>query len=224
MLAFVDRAVEDARDRERAGVERIALEQMRLPLIHLIELVADMMKAAAPGPLAKPASLRELFSPTNLSYIDWIDLGGQPGTITPTDWYRYLATELEKIRNKLSSTIDKYIAFLGVEIVEDVEQLCSAQFLTVLRSLATAREQLTSAGVKRGYTLAKLGPIRDTFMQVLLRTIDYYERKSGQSLPVPDSVGCEDVAPRTGSSRLAALNENDHVWLNEPSNVSSPPG
>src|SRR5437867_9518982 len=47
-VILVDRAAERRQEENHRRVERVALRQARLPIVHLSELFADMIKASSP--------------------------------------------------------------------------------------------------------------------------------------------------------------------------------
>jgi len=218
LLFFIDRAVEHAREKERLRIERIALEQARLPLIYLLGLFSDMLKASAPTRIDKPpGTLDEFLSAPNTVHLDYLNMAGQPGTIGKTTWYEHVEEQSKKICDKLSAVVDKYLAYFGIAFVANIEALCGAQYLFVLRNLGTARAQLEAEGIKREYTLERLGPLREDFFRLLLDVLRYYNRVAAVPITVPNTLSRDDVMPKTGSSRFTELPPDSSVHLGEPS-------
>jgi hypothetical protein len=214
IVLFIDRAVEQARERERRAVELIALKQARPPLVHLVGLFSDMIKASTIESITPtPESLRALFSADRVNSLDDLDLSGDPGTLHKTTWYEHIRNEDKRICESLSKIVDKYIAYLGVEFVEGVEALCSDTFLAVLRNLGATREPLQAQGVMQEYSLRGLGAFREEFFHKLLLVVDYVYRKTGIPFNVPDTISREDVLPKPGSSRLKESDQRPSIQI-----------
>lgn len=126
LLFFVERTIEQQRERERRRMEQIGLEQARFHLAHLALLFANMIKASAPSKLAPPATTRMVFSQQNLDHLDYLDLNALAGTLPDRSWKSQLEGELKRITDCLSEVVDKFIAFFNPDFVEHVEAVCAS--------------------------------------------------------------------------------------------------
>ena len=148
IVLLIDLAAERRQGKTRRRLEQVALAGIRLPLLGLAELLADMMKSAMPKrPDVVPTTYAQLFSKTYTDHLDWLNPGGSSGDITDLDWSSRSETIVKIVRSELSAVIDKYVAFVDVELIDLVEDVRSDPFLSFLEKLSAARTALRKAKI-----------------------------------------------------------------------------
>lgn len=204
-VVLVDRAAEKRQEETRQRVQRIAMSRVRHPLTHITRLLVDMMKAAMPGrPVPQPATFEEFFSRPHTDCLDWLMLDGRSGSLGNVSWYDHIHETLKHSSERLSEIVDKYMAYLGVEFVEAVEDLREDGFMALVGSLSETKRLLANEKLPIALTLNGTAPIRDEFFRKLLRLIREYESASGEKLPFPSAeFSRDDISPVLGSSRVA---------------------
>jgi hypothetical protein len=218
IVFFVDRAAEQRRELERRRIELVAMKQIRLQLVHLTELFADMIKAALPShPTTLPATYGELFSAPLTDTIDWLRMDG-PSGVLGADWYSRTHNDLSRIANEFLAIVDRYLPFLNVSFLELVDDVLQCHFPNLLKQLKPARDNIARQGQLQDFSLNKTKEARDEFFVKLLRLIAYYEVTAGEPLPVPANFGRNDVSPKFGDARLAALPAGIQVRQGLPAN------
>jgi hypothetical protein len=216
IVIFIERAIEKKRQEERERIAALALRHMRLPLQRIISFFAEMIKATVPHPfLALPRSLAELFRAANTANLDWLNFGAETGNLAHYTWATYGANVLKVETDKLSASLDKYLAVLDAEFVEAVETMCDDTFLHLVGGMhgfmtaAAGHPQIQ-------FHINGTAGIRATFFDRLLEVVHLYQKNGGQPLQVPTSLIREDIYPHTGSGRLAALPAPIGVWAGDP--------
>lgn len=206
-VVLVDRAAERRQEETRQRVRRIAMSRAGHPLIHITHLLVDMMKASMSArPVPQPASYQEFFSRPHTECLDWLMLDGRSGSLGNISWYDHIHETLERSSKRLSEIVDKYVAYLGVEFVEAVEDLRGDGFMALIGGLGETKRLLANENLPTTLTLNGTAPIRDKFFRKLLRLIEEYESASGEALPFPSGeFSRDDISPGLGSSRLVQL-------------------
>lgn len=206
-VVLVDRAAERRQEEMRQRVQRMAMSQVRRPLTHIAHLLVDMMKAAMfTRPVPPPATFREFFSRPHTDCLDWLMLEGRSGSLGNVNWYDHIHETLERSSKRLSEIVDKYMAYLGIEFVEAVEDLREDGFMALLGCLGETRRRLANENLPLSIALNGTAPIRDEFFRKLLRLIEEYESASVKTLPFPSvEFSRDDISPELGSSRLVQL-------------------
>jgi len=211
IVVLVDRAAERRQEEHRKRIERVALRQTRNPLLYLADALASLIKAASDAPLdPMPASYLQLFTKRYTDALDHARLSGQPGTMGVSTWYSHLQRALTGVSDQLSGVLDKYIAFVGVEFVEIIEDLRTDSFFLLLKNLETARAQLLAEKIDQEITLDQSASIRDPFFAKLSRLLRYFETTTGETMPPRHSIA---QRCRAGDRKLAVasgiVNLND---------------
>jgi hypothetical protein len=217
IVVLVDRAAEHRQEEHRKRIERVALRQTRNPLLYLADALANLIKAASDAPLdPMPTSYLQLFTKRYTDTLDHARLSGQPSTMGISTWYSHLQRALTGVSDQLSGVLDKYIAFVGVEFIEIIEDLRTDSFFLLLKNLDTARAQLLAEGMDQEITLDQTASIRDPFFTKLSRLLCYFEATTGETIPPLATLSRNDVAPAIGSSRWPSVSSTLMIRLGPP--------
>ena len=204
-IVFVDRAAEHRREQERRRVELMAMRHARVPLVRMAELFFDIIKAAS---VVRPRSLTtgycDVFAASETDQMDWLRLDA-PSRVVGHDWYVYIDETLSDASDQLQAIADRYLAHLNLAFVERLDVVLHDDFVTLLRSLKRAHDNLVSHGLPQRFSLNGTKPLRDPFFKKLLELIACYEATAGAPLPMSPGLGRDDVLPKYGSARLERL-------------------
>ena len=214
-ILFIDRSAEKRLQEERHRIERVAMSQLKRDLIHLTELFSNMIKAAIPQiPSPAPQNLRDLFSPEFTQHLGWLDLRTSAGTLNATAWFLYIDRVLKEVFEDCSNVVDKYLPYLSIELVEQLEAVRNDSFISMLRRMRPACEQnRTPQGALHPSSLYYTESARLACFPKIIALCDLFQRITGDPITVPDSFPRGDVFPLPGSSRFSAIPPRGHIFI-----------
>lgn len=203
-VVFIDRAAERRDEVQRRKMERIALRQALYPLDSIARTLADMIKSSLPTPAPEiPETYQQLFAPSFLHHLDWLDMSGSAGRFPEVDWYTHLQNTVPKAFSDLSHVVEKYVQFLDVTFVEHIEALRQDSFIQLLLQIGAARPHLRAQGHRADYSFAGHDAARAALFGVISKLIEYHDDHAEVPMTFPrDGLSRDDVAPRAGSCRL----------------------
>jgi len=206
ILFFIERSIERKRQQERDRLSVLALRQIRSSLQGIVDLFSDMLKASTQAAVTSlPESLHELFSPCSTTNLDWLDLNGPTGNVESTDWKAQVETVLTTVRDQLIATLDRYLPFLDIKLVEAIDSVTTDCFFNYLLKMRRATDGLNKIGVRGGATLYGTKEVRAEFFARLLAAVKQLELAGGKAPTVPTSLVRQDMMPKAGQARLKSL-------------------
>lgn len=206
-VVLIDRASERRITEERKIVGRVASRQLRRPITLMVQLFADMIKAASPPHLQDvPFAVQHLFNDDNSRELDYLDLYSKSGQADSGDWIGAFETWLAPRLDEFSSVVDKFVTYLPAQLVAAIEDLNADSFVRMLAGYPGFRRKRLAAGDQRRlFTLNGTASLRNVFFAGLLSLIREYENFSGDVIPLPEYYLRGDVEPLRGSGRVSTL-------------------
>ena len=209
---LIDAVIRRNEERERLRVRKVAMQQLRLPLVLQLQVLHGMYKTAIQhAPEILPTEVRNLFTKDYFAQIAFLDLS-KPAPlwgITPLDWMDYLQSESQKFKTSLSLTLEKYAVFLDGDTVELLENILSSHLLAFFQSITAVRELDRKEGFRRKYNFfAAPGMVEMareyTTLFTALITIFNQNSPSGRNIRLDLGFWRNDISPQIGSSRIEA--------------------
>jgi hypothetical protein len=143
IIAFIliESVIRQREAQERDKYRAVALQRLRIPLTHHLQLLSDMYKASVERkPDRAISNLKDLFSEDYFEQITYFNaMGPSPsahpvdlrsvvsGTLPPSiPWYQYLSTEVQQFKEEVERVVDKYAMHLDPETLDLLEQLANS--------------------------------------------------------------------------------------------------
>jgi len=208
--------LKEARDQKR--YRRIALQQLRIPLIHHLRLLSNMYKAAVESkPDGEISSLQDLFSEDYFEQITYFNaMGPSPAASPPLEpsgkslpaipWFQYLNTEVARFKEDLGHIVDKYAMHLDPETLDLLEQLGHSDFVNSVGHLPLTAAMLQGWGHRGAYNpfiLEQDRPMMRDHTRVFSKVVDIYneEAEDERRVLIRGNIWSDKSAPAVGSSR-----------------------
>lgn len=210
-VVLIDAVIRNSEERERERIRQIAFQQLRIPLLHQLQMLHGMYKACILRPPETPATeIPDLFSDDYFIQIAFLDFS-KPAPIfsaVPLQWFDYLRLEVDKFKTAMSRTLEKYAVFLDVNSIALLETLMDSSFISLIVQAPAIRDVDGRENFQRSYNLLAgqgmpqvVREFTDTFCQL----VEAYNLAvpHEQKLVLNDGLWRTDMSPRFGSARLA---------------------
>lgn len=207
-VLLIDSVIRGNEKRERSRYQAVALRQLRIPLVHHLQLLFSLYKASIPH---KPEELvsdpRKLFSDDYFVQLAFFDFSKSAPVVPEIQWFDHLKQEFTQFRDALSRTVEKYALYLDVETVELVEQLINSTLLSFVLQAPVVRDLDRSQGIRRQYNLlggSGMAKLVREHTQWFSESVESYNEgvPVEQRIKLADHLWRDDVAPQIGSARL----------------------
>ncbi|WP_373486350.1 hypothetical protein [Acetobacterium malicum] len=126
---LIDRVIERNKQNEIAKINKIAFNQIRIPILHQNIFLFNIFKATVFEEVEikkmKPESLFNDFYFENIKYVDLIRVAPVLPKMT---WLEYINLEIVNFRKTLEKTIDRYGSTLPTKFIEECESIINSSF------------------------------------------------------------------------------------------------
>ncbi|MBE9129847.1 MULTISPECIES: hypothetical protein [unclassified Coleofasciculus] len=152
VIFSIDLVIDAEREKERQKLEKVALQQLRRPLLRhfglLINLFKTTVKVKENNDYKGIADLFDDFYFEQLAILDF----SQPAPVIKSvemSWLDYLLWECQQFRESLNRTVEKYSSFLQPDVINLIEEIINSPFIWwVVQSPKSYQLEKTSATPK----------------------------------------------------------------------------
>jgi hypothetical protein len=208
---LIDAVIRRNEERERNRVRQIAFQQLRIPLLHQLQMLHGMYKGCiSRPPETTPTEISGLFSDDYFIQIAFLDFS-KPAPLSsavPLQWFDYLKMEVEKFKTALGRTIEKYAAFVDADSIALLETLMDSSFISLIAQAPAIRDVDRRENFQRSYNLLAgqgMAQLVREFTSTFCQLVETYNL----AVPIERKLSLDggswrtDVSPQFGSARLA---------------------
>lgn len=206
-IVLIDRVLRRREERERMRYCRIALQQLRFPLMEHLEVLFNMYKASVQRkPERRISSLEDLFEDDYFEQVSHLDLS-KPAPVAPQmQWGDYLLHETQRFKDALERVVGRYAVPLGPDTVDIAEQLIASRLISMLERFPAMRASRPAQF--RGWPepmLYGMGGLVRQYTDAFAALVDIYNDEAPEDQRVAitkKNLWKENVSPRIGSARI----------------------
>jgi len=212
VLILVNRSIELNQAKERKRFRKIAFRQFKLVLHKHIHLLFNMFKASSEAkPEINYEKIEDLFKDTYFKEVGFLDLLKPAPVLNhkgeEMDWLDYLFSEFASLRAALYKVVDRYSFYLDSEVVDLLEEVADAGFISFITVIREAKE--CNDVELRGDLLSECQPLLMEYTSLFIRLVELYNQSvasESQMIKIDSSKWNElwgnNVRPRIGDSRI----------------------
>lgn len=212
-VILIDSVIRGNELEERKRVNTVAFQQLRIPLVHQLQMLHGMYKAAATHPPEKkPVAASELFTDSYFVQLAFLDFSKPAPVVShvPIQWMDYLNMEAEKFKSALSRTLEKYSIFLDVDTIEILEDLLASSFLSVICQLSTLRDLDKNRNINRSFNVFSgqgMTELARAYTESFTKLIEVHNSNVSQEkrIHLDEGYWRNDIAPQFGSARISSV-------------------
>ncbi len=212
-VALIDRVIRSNEKAERERYRAIAIKQLRIPLLHHLDVLLNIFKASIQSPPEKSyANVSELFDDDYFSQIGLLDFAKQAPVMGGIQWFEYLSYEFSKFKDGLGRTIEKYAPYLDSDSIDLMEQILNSSFLAYILQVPAIRATDQNVGFKRAYNmLFGVQEMVVEYTDLFSQLVETYNRCAAEDkrLLVHDYFWSNNTAPLIGSGRIDMSGRGD---------------
>ena len=208
VVTLIDRAISINQESERKKVQKIAFQQLRIPLSHHFTLLFNIFKSSVQEkPNKKYANVSDLFDDIYFNEIAFFDFSKPAPIIPPTDWFTHLSRESAKFKNDLNRTVEKYSLYLDSDIIDLLEEIINSSFISFIIQVSSIPKIDEREGYSRQYNLFSGQGFHDLVEEhttLFTKLIMYYNQNVSdeKKITMTDGLWGNNTSPKIGSSRL----------------------
>ena len=206
VIFLIEKIKEISQKHEQRKWEKIALKQLKSPLVHHLGLLFKIFKASIQtNPGRTCTDIFEFFN-ENIEHLKYFDFSKPAPVFPERNWSEYLSGEFSKFKEALSRTIFKYALFLEPEMVELIEKIMDSSFMHFILQLPAAL-QFSRVYKNPSYNLLhsflELEKVKK-YLYLLKELIEKYDQLSiEEKISIPKFFWRDNVSPEWGNSRLS---------------------
>jgi len=186
--------------------EKIAIQQLRFPLLHHFFLLFNILKACVQvKPNKNYKNVSDLFDDLYFDQITFLDFS-KPAPVAPSmDWFNYLAKECLEFKENLNQTLNKYSTILELYMLDLIEEIINSAFIAFILNVRTTREFDKQLGITRTYNFFSVTiDLVKEYTRSFTRLIDYYNQyaPNEKRIIMEDYLWQNNTEPLIGSGRI----------------------
>lgn len=207
-IFVVDRVIEANRAREIKQYRTVALQQLRLPLIHHLTVLINMIKASTTTVPANPSrEVRDLFDDQYFDEIKFLDFSKESPVYGQSDWFVYLSQEFTRFKDALERTVEKYSLYLDPQSLNLIEQIINSHAMAFIIQSPGIRNVDQKEGYRRHYNLFEGDGFTDLIREygdLFATLVEAYNKHapSDGHLAVNEHDWSNNISPKIGSARF----------------------
>ncbi len=208
VVLLIDRVISINQENERIMRQKIAFQQLRLPLLHHFTLLFNIFKASVQvKPDKNYKNVSDLFDDMYFDQITFLDFSRPAPVTPPTDWFNYLAQNCLEFKENLNRTVEKYSFFLEPDVIDLIEEIVNSHFIAFILQAPRIPEWDRREGYNRRYEFfggqGMIDLIKE-YTELFVKLVEHYNQYalSDKKIIMTDDLWRNDVSPQIGSGRL----------------------
>lgn len=210
-LILVNRTISINEDKEKKRFREIAFRHFKLTLNRQLNLLFYMLKASVEVKPENPyEKIEDLFDDTYFNEVGFLDLLKTAPVLTSNgeemDWLDYLYSEFSSLKSALYKVVDRYSFYLDSEIVDLLEEVADAGFISFITVIREAK-QCNNVELQ-GDLLSECKTLLMEYTSLFLKLVELYNQSvaSKSEIKIDSSKWSElwsnKVRPKIGDSRI----------------------
>lgn len=208
VVLLIDRVISINQENERQRCQKIAFQQLRIPLLNNFILLFNIFKSSVQvKPDKNYINVSDLFDDLYFDQITFFDFS-KPAPVAPsTNWFNYLSKDCSEFKENINRTVDKYSFCLEPDVIDLMEEIINSSFISFILQAPSIPEIDRREGYIRRYNFFEGQGMVDLvtkYTNSLTKLIDYYNKcaPNEKKILMTDDLWRNDVSPQIGSSRL----------------------
>lgn len=208
VVLLIDRVISINQENERIMRQKIAFQQLRLPLLHHFTLLFDIFKASVQvKPDKNYKNVSDLFDDMYFDQITFLDFSKPSPLEPPTDWFNYLAQNCLDFKDNLNRTVEKYSFFLDPDVIDLIEEIVNSPFIGFILMAPRIPEWHRREGYTRRYEFFGGQGMIDLvkkYTELFVKLVEHYNQNAlnEKKIIMTNNLWGNHVPPQIGSGRL----------------------
>jgi hypothetical protein len=208
IIFLIDRALERRREQEQRRVSRVALAQLRAPLMRHLFLLRDWYQAVLVAPPADQAkTIDELFDEAYVSEIRFLNMSAAAPIIPPRDWLQRSGEEFDDFKRESEAIVDRYAVFLDAWFIELLQGAAASKLshMLILMTKLPVRQVQQQFGVSGPVILFQHESVAEIIREhlgLVLGLVKYFNSNYQEPIEIGALAFNEGAGPKFGSARL----------------------